>query len=80
MDNKNTGAIMGAGLATGLALGVALGLLYAPRPGRETRAIIRERALEIKEKAGVIAEDMKERAGSMMEMAKDRMHRGDSCM
>jgi gas vesicle protein len=76
MDNRNSGAMMGVGLAAGLALGLAIGLLYAPRPGKETRAILKERAMEVKDKAGEMAEDMKERAGSMMQMAKERMHAG----
>jgi len=74
MDNRNSGAMMGVGLAAGLALGLAIGLLYAPRPGKETRAILKDRAMEVKDRTGEMAEEMKERAGSMMQMAKERMH------
>jgi gas vesicle protein len=73
MENKNSGALLGVGLAAGLALGLAIGLLYAPRPGRETRAMLKEQAMAMKEKAGEMAEEMKERGGTMMERAKERM-------
>jgi gas vesicle protein len=73
MENRNSGALLGVGLAAGLALGLAIGLLYAPRPGRETWAMLKERAIEVKEKAGEMAEEMKERGGTMMERAKERM-------
>ena len=76
MENRNNGALLGVGLFAGLALGLTIGLLYAPRPGRETRAMIKERAMDIKDRAGDMAEDMKERAGSMMNMAKEHMHMG----
>jgi gas vesicle protein len=76
MNNRNTGAIMGAGLVAGLAIGVAMGLLYAPQSGKRTRAILKKRAVEIQTAAGEMAEDIKERAGSMMDMAKERIHNG----
>ncbi len=76
MDNRNSGSLLGIGLAAGLALGLTIGLLYAPRPGRETRAMIKDRAMDIKDKAGDMAEDIRERAGSMMHSAKERLHVG----
>ena len=76
MDNRNSGAMMGVGLVAGMALGLAIGMLYAPRPGKETRTMLKERAMEIKEKTGEMAEDLKERAGSMMQMTKERMQAG----
>jgi gas vesicle protein len=76
MNNRNSGAMVGAGLVAGLAIGVALGFLYAPQSGKKTRAILKKRAVEIQEAAGEMAEDIRERAGSMMDMAKERMHVG----
>lgn len=35
---------LGIGLLVGVALGVAIGILYAPKSGRETRWVLRERA------------------------------------
>jgi gas vesicle protein len=38
----NVGWFLG-GLGAGLALGITIGILFAPRPGFETRRILRER-------------------------------------
>ncbi|MHA2620374.1 MAG: YtxH domain-containing protein [bacterium JZ-2024 1] len=38
----NVGWFLG-GLGAGLALGITIGILFAPRPGYETRRILRER-------------------------------------
>ena len=76
MSNRNSGAMLGAGLVAGLAIGVAVGLLYAPQSGKRTRAMLKKRAVEIQTAAGEMAEDIKERAGAMMDMAKERKHVG----
>jgi gas vesicle protein len=76
MENRNSGAMVGVGMVAGLAVGLAVGLLYAPRPGKETRAILKERAMEVKEKARKMAEDMKELTGSVMQMAKEGIDTG----
>jgi hypothetical protein len=43
------------GICAGIAAGVGIGMLYAPRPGSETRQRIRERAEQAKESARVAA-------------------------
>ncbi len=50
----NTGAVVGVGLA-GLAVGAALGLLYAPQSGVETRQMLRQRASQMRSRAGEMA-------------------------
>ena len=39
------------GFILGAAVGVAIGFLYAPKPGVETRALLKEKAEEAKGKA-----------------------------
>ncbi len=55
MTSKDTSIGFAIGFFVGAAIGLALGFLYAPRPGAETRKLIKERAEEAKVKAtGVI--------------------------
>jgi gas vesicle protein len=49
--NKGTSGRFFAGLLLGAIIGAAVGLLYAPKPGIETRHLLKEKALSIKEKA-----------------------------
>ncbi len=44
MSNKDTLAGLGIGIGVGLLIGGALGLLYAPKEGKETRQLIRDKA------------------------------------
>ena len=39
------------GFLVGMIAGAAIGILYAPKPGKETRAMLKEKATEIKDKA-----------------------------
>jgi len=39
---------------------VAIGFLYAPKSGKETRAMLREKAGEVKEKTSEVTEKAKE--------------------
>ncbi|MGI2335240.1 MAG: YtxH domain-containing protein [Dehalogenimonas sp.] len=50
------------GLILGTAIGVGIGLLYAPHPGDETRAILREKAAEFGDRADDFADRVKEGA------------------
>ncbi len=43
------------GFLLGAIAGVAIGFLYAPKSGRETREMLREKGSEVKEKAKEIA-------------------------
>ena len=48
-SESNTGFF--PGLMLGAVVGAAIALLYAPQLGTETRQLVKEKALEIKEKA-----------------------------
>lgn len=59
-------AAAAAGIVIGVAVGGLLGLLFAPRPGRETREEIKDRAEqtldELRDAAGELAERTRELA------------------
>jgi gas vesicle protein len=53
-----------SGLILGAVIGAAVALLYAPQPGTETRRVVKEKALEVKEKAAKAARKIKESVSS----------------
>jgi len=61
MNEKDTGSFA-IGFLVGAVVGVAIGFLYAPKAGKETRAMLKEKAMEVKEKAGEVTEKAKEAA------------------
>ena len=69
-QEKVTG--FGAGLLVGAAIGLVLGVLYAPRPGKETRALIMEKAEETKDKAEELIEEARKRAKKIIDEAKEK--------
>jgi len=60
MSNRDTFAF---GFLIGAVVGVAIGFLYAPKPGKETRALLKEKAGEVMEKAKELAAEAKKRVG-----------------
>jgi len=48
MKRKNRAADLGIGALTGFAFGLAAGILYAPNPGIETRAMLKDKARAIR--------------------------------
>ena len=62
MSDKDTGSSFAIGFVIGAVVGVAVGMLYAPKAGKETRALLKEKAGEVKEKTGEVTEKVKETA------------------
>jgi len=58
------------GFLLGAAIGGTVALLYAPRPGSETRAMLREKLDVAREKARDIIEEAREKAGEIIADAK----------
>ena len=50
---------MFAGLIAGAAVGTAVGLLFAPKPGRESRRVVATQADEVRQKAGNYVEKVR---------------------
>jgi gas vesicle protein len=71
MSNKSGefGAFV-AGFLIGGLVGAAASLLMAPQSGEETRAIIQEKSIELKDKAATTAEDAIARAEAAAEEAR----------
>ncbi len=71
MNNKDSGHGFGIGLILGLAVGAALGFLFAPRSGKETRDMVKDKAADVSasvkdltaDRRKVYAETWKKRRG-----------------
>jgi gas vesicle protein len=59
------------GLGVGAVIGMAIGFLYAPKSGKETRAMLQENITKAKEKAKDIIEEATERAKAIVKKAKE---------
>lgn len=51
MGEKEGGSSFFIGFLVGVLAGTAIGILYAPKPGKETRAMLKEKTTEFKDKA-----------------------------
>jgi gas vesicle protein len=51
MADRDSGNSFLIGFILGAVAGVAVGFLYAPKAGKETRTLLKEKAGELKEKA-----------------------------
>ncbi len=67
MSDKDTGKGSAVALAFGMLVGLVLGFLYAPRPGKETRELIRTKAKEAQKRVGEITDQAKNEAKARME-------------
>ncbi len=62
MSEKDTGSSFTVGFILGAVAGVAMGFLYAPQPGKETRALLKEKAEVAREKVTEVTDKAKETA------------------
>lgn len=59
----------------GLGVGVAVGLLFAPKTGEETRALIKSRANDSADYLRQRSEDLKEQASGLVDKSRDAVSR-----
>jgi len=62
--NRDVSSSFLSGLLMGAVIGAVVALLYAPQPGIETRRMVKEKALEVKEKAAKATGKIKESVNS----------------
>jgi gas vesicle protein len=62
------------GILIGWIAGAAVALVYAPRPGEETRAVIREKGLELKDQATVKVEETRTKAEELARVSSERVN------
>jgi gas vesicle protein len=70
-DRDEFGAFLVGFIVGGLA-GAVAALLMAPQSGEETRAVIKERSIELRDRAAAEAEDAWKRAEEAAKEARDR--------
>lgn len=61
MSERDTTSFL-TGLILGAVVGLAIGFLYAPKSGKETRELLKEKAVVVKERATEIAKKVKQTA------------------
>jgi gas vesicle protein len=69
-DNDSGFAI---GFLFGALAGLAVGFLYAPKAGRETRALLREKAAELSAQVTEIADKTREVAAATEKRVRERL-------
>ena len=74
MDTRNVLVPMGFSLLTGLLIGGIAGVLYAPQSGAKTRRQISVFGQDVKERAGEMVEDTKESMGKMVDQGRRMAH------
>lgn len=72
MAEKTCSGEFFAGFLVGALVGAAAALLFAPQSGEETRTLIRDRGIELKERADVLSMEARKRAEEIQDQAKEK--------
>ena len=73
MADGDRGSGFAIGLIVGAVLGLAVGFLFAPRPGEETRRLLKEKAETARERAAEITRKVRETAGEAVKKAQTKI-------
>jgi len=72
MADRTSGTDFFAGFVVGALVGAAAALLLAPRSGEETRGLIREKGIELREQADELSVEARKRAEQVQLQARER--------
>lgn len=72
---KNKSLAFGLGLIAGVVGGIVAGVLYAPKPGEESRKQLKETAIELYEKNAPVIVEAKKQALESVDLAKYKLER-----
>lgn len=78
MSDKDTGSSFAIGFLIGAVVGVAVGFLYAPKAGKETRAMLKQKAGEVKEKASEVTAKVTESALEAGKKVREKLSHGEA--
>lgn len=82
--NKDNVTGFGIGLLTGVIIGGVIALLYAPKSGKETREMLRSKAMETRDRALDVTEHVKdfatETADTVKEAASEASRKGHAAV
>ena len=73
MAEKDSGISFTIGFIFGAAVGVAIGFLYAPKPGKETRELLKEKAEKTRETVSEVTEKAKETAAETRQKVEQKL-------
>jgi gas vesicle protein len=76
MSNSSGSTGFGIGMLVGAIAGLIIGLLYAPRPGEESRELVRQKASEVRDKGLEFAERARDVATEAREKAREAQEKG----
>lgn len=72
MSDTPRGAEFIVGFLVGALAGGAAALLFAPQSGEETRTLIHDKGIELKDQAGTMTAEARKRAEQLQAQAKDK--------
>lgn len=75
MSKKNTSISFGLGLLAGVVGGILAGVLYAPKPGEETRKELQETVNNLAEKHSPEVQEAKKQAMESIDLVKFKLER-----
>ena len=72
MSDRNGIGMLFVGILLGALTGAVVALLFAPQSGEETRTLIKDKSIELRDKAQVTAEQAKAKTDEVVRQIKDQ--------